>query len=199
MEPLPQAAASVVFGGARRRGDATLGAVTLTVDELITRFPLVNDHPDVAGVLRQPDLLAAIGPLLAGPYRSAGVTKVIAPEARGPILGGLVAVELAAGLVLGRRAGTNHPGADVEIASEPTWRGQPSNFIARSFDLEPDDRVLVVDDWITTGNSIRSMIDVVERAGATHVGTAVLVDKTDESIRDELRVTSLAPFARLCG
>ncbi len=53
---------------------------------LLTRFPLVDGHPDVAGVLRDPGSLALLGPALAAPFRDAGITKVLAPEARGPIV-----------------------------------------------------------------------------------------------------------------
>jgi adenine phosphoribosyltransferase len=144
---------------------------------LTSGFPMVDDHPDVAGVLRDPALLALLGPALAAPFHRSGVTKVLAPEARGPILGALVAVELGAGLVLGRKRDANHPGADTEIISAPTWRGVPQHFITRSFDLEPDDRVLVVDDWVTTGHSIAAMRETISLAGAEFVGAATLVDK----------------------
>jgi len=160
-------------------------------------FPLVNGHPDVAGVLRQADLLALLGPVLASPYKSSGITVVVAPEARGPIVGALVAVELRAGLVLARKDDRNHPGADVEITSAPTWRGQSEVFQARSFDLTDDDRVLVVDDWITTGNSIRAAIQFVEQCRATYVGASVLVDKAAPETLAELRVAAAVTFGEL--
>ena len=169
-------------------------AMVVTAQELRRRFPLVNDHPDIAGVLRQPDLLAALGPLLAEPFVAHGVTKVIAPEARGPIIGALAAVQLGAGLLLARRDGTNHPGADRTIESAPTWRGVPSTFTVRSFDLTPDDRVVVVDDWITTGNSLRAVRDLVVDSGATYLGASVVVDKTDAAVLAELDVRCLVGF-----
>ena len=101
-------------------------------------FPLVTDHPDVAGVLRSAEHLARLGPELAAPFRDAGVTKVIAPEARGPILGALVATVLGAGLVLARKEGQNHPGADVVLVTDPTWRGEAQRFLVRTFDVDPD-------------------------------------------------------------
>lgn len=160
-------------------------------------FPLVNDHPDVAGVLRQPDLLAVLGPALAAPYREAGITAVCAPEARGPILGALVAVELGAGLVLVRKDDRNHPGADRRVESGPTWRGTTESFQTRSWDLAPDDRVLVVDDWITTGSSARAVRDLATAAGATYVGASVLVNKADPQVIAALAVRHLVTFAEL--
>lgn len=166
---------------------------------LIRGFPLVRDHPDVAGVLRDAELLAGLGPALAAPFRHAGVTKVAAPEARGPILGALAAATLGAGLVVIRKHDRNHPGADVDVVSAPTWRGHPERFQARSFDLAADDVVLAVDDWITTGSSLRTTRQIVDAAGATYVGAAVLVSKADPATLEELAVHWLVSFDELVG
>ncbi|MEM7284982.1 MAG: phosphoribosyltransferase family protein [Actinomycetota bacterium] len=162
-------------------------------------FPVVADHPDVAGLLRQPELLAIVGPALVHPYREAGVTAVMAPEARGPIVAALAARELDAGLVLARKEDRNHPGADLRVESQPTWRGTSERFQARSFDLAPTDRVLIVDDWVTTGNSIRAVARLVERCGAQVVGAAAIVDKADPETVRELHVHTLVPFAAIGG
>ncbi len=164
---------------------------------IASAFPLVNAHPDVAGVLRQADLLALLGPVLAAPYVDHGVTVVVAPEARGPIVGALVAVELGAGLVLARKDDRNHPGADLRITSAPTWRGHPETFQTRSFDLVATDRVLVVDDWITTGSSIRAAIEFIQTCGATYVGGSVLVNKAEPATLADLGVKAAISFSEL--
>lgn len=164
---------------------------------LVAAFPLVNDHPDVAGVLRDGELLAALGPALVAPFRSAGITKVCAPEARGPILGALAATALGVGLVLARKDERNHPGADHRTVSAPTWRGAPEVFLTRSFDFEPGDRVLVVDDWITSGSSIRAVAEAIVELGAEYAGAAVLVDKSEPGVLAELGVEALVRFDEL--
>lgn len=169
----------------------------VVMSRLIAGFPMVDEHPDVAGVLRDPELLSVLGSALADPFRSAGVTAVCAPEARGPIFGALVAVELGAGLVLVRKDDRNHPGADRRIESGPTWRGTTESFQTRSWDLGPDDVVLVVDDWITTGSSLRAVRMLAESAGARYVGASVLVCKASTTVLDELRVRWLVSFEQL--
>ena len=161
------------------------------------RFPLVDGHPDVAGLLRQAEILRLLGPALAAPFRADAVTVVCAPEARGPILGALVAVELGAGLVLIRKEDRNHPGADRRVVSDPTWRGEPEVFQTRSWDLSPGDRVLVVDDWITTGSSIEAVRRLVHEAGAVYVGASVIVNKAAPATTDELGAHWLVNFADL--
>ena len=162
-------------------------------------FPLVDAHPDVAGLFRHPRVLAALGPALADPFRSGRVTVVLAPEARGPVLGALVAQHLACGLMLARKEGRNHPGADQRTSGGAGWHGATEVFQSRSFDLGPSDRVLLVDDWITTGSSIRALFGIVEEAGADVVGASVIVDKSTGATRDELGVRALVRFADISG
>ncbi len=164
---------------------------------LHTRFPMVDDHPDVAGVLRDPDLLTLLGRALAEPFRDAGISVVCAPEARGPILGALAAIVLGAGLVLVRKDDRNHPGADRRVESAPTWRGATETFQTRSWDISPDARALVVDDWVTTGSSVAAIRSLIDSAGATYVGASVLVNKATDTVCDDLRVRWLVRFTDL--
>jgi len=50
--------------------------------------------------------------------------------------------------------------------------------LRRGFSLDPGDRVLVVEDVVTTGGSTRETIDVAAAAGATVVGAASIVDRS---------------------
>lgn len=162
--------------------------------ELEANFPLVAGHPDVAGLFRDPAMMALIGPAMAAPYLTNPPTVVVAPEARGQIVGALVASQLEAGLVLVRKQDRNHPGADVEIVSEPTWSGRTEVFQGRSFDIGPSDRVLVVDDWVTTGNSIRAVNEYARACRSTVIGAAVIVDKAAPSTISSLAIHALVAF-----
>jgi orotate phosphoribosyltransferase len=53
-----------------------------------------------------------------------------------------------------------------------------ARFLRRPEHIEPGQRVLVVDDILTTGGSIRECVDLVERSGATLCGVGVLVDRS---------------------
>lgn len=161
---------------------------------LSKNFPLVNDHPDVAGLLRDPYILENLGAAMASPFHNEGITKVIAPEARGPVLGALVASYLKAGLVLVRKEGRNHPGADKTITSDETWTGERIGFLTRSFDLNERDRILVVDDWTTTGNTIRVARQFTTEMEATYIGSSVIVNKAATEIMEELNIEYLVNF-----
>jgi len=161
---------------------------------LTKNFPLVNEHPDVAGLLRDPYILQNLGVAMASPFHDEGITKVIAPEARGPVLGALVATCLKAGLVLVRKEGRNHPGADKTVTSEQTWTGERIRFLTRSFDLDESDRILVVDDWATTGNTIRVAKKFIDENGATYIGSSVIVNKSAPEMLEELNIAWLVNF-----
>jgi adenine phosphoribosyltransferase len=161
---------------------------------LLGGFPLVNDHPDVAGVLRDADLLGELGDALAEPFADAAIEVVVAPEARGPMVGALVARSLGVGLVVLRKDAGNHPGADTTIESGPTWRGDRATFIARSFDLWPGARVLVADDWVTTGSSLTAARTFAQGCDAVYVGSTVIVNKATPDVIDRLGVEWLLTF-----
>jgi orotate phosphoribosyltransferase len=49
----------------------------------------------------------------------------------------------------------------------------------RGFTLGPRERVLVVEDVVTTAGSAREVVDLVSREGATPVGVGALIDRVD--------------------
>ena len=85
------------------------------------------------------------------------------------------------------------------MVSAPTWRGASESFQTRSWDIEVGDRVLVVDDWVTTGSSLRAVRSLVHEAGAEYVGASVLVHKADPDTIDDLQVSWLVRFEEIVG
>jgi len=52
----------------------------------------------------------------------------------------------------------------------------------RDFTIVPGERVLIVDDIMTTGGSIRETVRAVDKLGGTIIGIGVLVDRSQEKI-----------------
>jgi adenine phosphoribosyltransferase len=154
---------------------------------------LVSDR---SGWWREPYILRAIGPALAGLYRGSTPTVVVAPEVTGFLLGPLVAAAIGAGFVEAYRAGVRRP-----IAEPMTWvdvpadhRGDRQLLGVRTRLIAPSDRVLVVDDWAATGAQSRALTELITRLGATPIGTAVIVDEVgdDPQIRGLLTGVDLS-------
>lgn len=159
-------------------------------------FRWTHGHADFSAVFCDPQALAALGPALAAPFARAGVTAVVALEARGFVLGALCAEHLGVGLVLARKPGSIHPGEKVEVVSAPDWRGREVSIrVARV--LSSEDRVVLVDDWIETGSQGRAVKAAIEQCGAELIGTSVVVDDTTAAVRADLNVIALVTSADL--
>jgi orotate phosphoribosyltransferase len=52
----------------------------------------------------------------------------------------------------------------------------------RGFEIAPGEKVLVVDDILTTGSSVREVIDAVRKLGGEVVGVGVLVDRSIQPV-----------------
>jgi len=129
--------------------------------------PLLADHAALVEVV---EALASAGRDQAG---DVVVDKVAGVEARGFILAAPVAVVLGVGFVPVRKAG-KLPG-EVLGQSYALEYGEATLEIHRDA-LAPGDRVLVIDDVLATGGTIGATATLVERAGATVTGVAVLIE-----------------------
>ncbi len=110
-------------------------------------------------VLQYPREAQTLGAALADRVRAIGVDVVLSPALGGIVIGQEV------GRALGVRA----------IFAE---RQDGALAMRRGFTLLPSDRVLVVEDVVTTGGSTRETIEVARAAGATVVGAASIIDRS---------------------
>ena len=110
-------------------------------------------------VLQHPPLAEACGAAIAERVRALDIQAVVAPA-----IGGIVIGHEAA-RALGVRA----------IFAE---RQDGLLMLRRGFTLAPGERVLVVEDVVTTGGSTRETIDVVRAAGAQVVAAASIIDRS---------------------
>ncbi|MFC2039666.1 orotate phosphoribosyltransferase [Chloroflexota bacterium] len=54
--------------------------------------------------------------------------------------------------------------------------------LKRGFNIGKDERVLIVDDILTTGGSVREVVSAVKKAGGDIIGIAVMVDRSGGSL-----------------
>jgi orotate phosphoribosyltransferase len=110
-------------------------------------------------VLQHPREAEACGAALAQRVFNLGAHVVLSPALGGIVIG----QEVARGL--GVRA----------IFAE---RQNGTLTLRRGFTLEPGEKVLVIEDVLTTGGSTRETIDVARAAGALVVGAASIIDRS---------------------
>ncbi|MDH7515618.1 MAG: orotate phosphoribosyltransferase [Bacteroidota bacterium] len=110
-------------------------------------------------VLERPHMTSLLCGRIADEYRAAGVTVVLGPATGGIILAHETARQLGVRVMF-------------------TERVEGAMVLRRGFSLSPADRVLLVEDVITTGGSVRELIELVRETGAGIVALAFLVDRS---------------------
>jgi orotate phosphoribosyltransferase len=123
-------------------------------------------------VLQYPEFATALGRALAERVRHFQPTVVMSPALGGIVIGQEV------GRALGVRA----------IFAE---RQEKTLLLRRGFSLEASDRVLIVEDVITTGGSTRETAVVAEAAGALVAGAAAIIDRGSDPARLALPLQAL--------
>jgi orotate phosphoribosyltransferase len=117
-------------------------------------------------VLQYPSHTERLCRLIADHFRESGVDLVAGPTTGGIVLSYEVARQL------GNRA-DGQPTRGIFAEKDEGGRS-----FQRSFRVERGERVLVVDDILTTGGSIRQVIDAVRESGGEPMGVGVLIDRT---------------------
>jgi len=151
-------------------------------------------YADSTGWWADPSILGRLGPALARLFVDERPTVVLGPQSRGAMLGALVAVHLGVGLVELRKDPVPLADSDrwLTARTPPDYRNRNLLLGARRKHLGSAHRALFVDDWIDTGGQTIAARSLVEQAGATWCGAAVIVDALrDRRLRHELDVRCL--------
>lgn len=125
-----------------------------------------------AMVLQHPGHTETLSKELAARFAGENVSAVIGPATGGII----VSYEVA------RALGVRSLFAERENGAMSLRRG---------FYIEPGEKVLVVEDVITTGGSVREVIELVRSLGGEVVGAGVLVDRSNSTIDLGVRTAAL--------
>ncbi|HEY9084638.1 MAG TPA: orotate phosphoribosyltransferase [Candidatus Tyrphobacter sp.] len=107
-------------------------------------------------ILEEPSLLGPVAGALAAAFAADRPSVVVSAAIGGIVLGYEVA----------RRLGTRAIFVEKE-------RGMPT--LRRGFALDAGDRVLVVEDVVTTGASVREVMEIVRSSGAALLGVGAIV------------------------
>ena len=110
-------------------------------------------------VLQHPRQAEALGQALAGKLAKLGASVVLSPALGGLIIGHEVARALGVRAIFAERQ-------DKVLT------------LRRGFSLGPNDRVIVIEDVVTTGGSTRETMVVAETAGATVVAAGAVIDRS---------------------
>ena len=125
--------------------------------------PLIGDHQALKLAIE----------MLIDPFREARITAVLGMEARGFIFGSLAAMELGVGFVPLRKPG-KLPAATFEVSYELEY-GKNELSMQKIQDLK-DRNIVIIDDLLATGGTIKCAKDLIESQGARVVGCVFVVE-----------------------
>lgn len=114
-------------------------------------------------VLQYPHYVEAMCAEIARRFQNKDIQTVLGPTTGGILLSYEIAKHLGTRGIFAEREGDGFT-------------------LRRGFALSPGERVLVVDDILTTGGSVAKTIDLVRLAGAELVGVGVLADRSGQPI-----------------
>ncbi len=150
----------------------------MTDDEILNEFraagALLEGHFILSSGLRSPRYLQCAR-VLMDPARAERLARALAAKLPDEMRGRIDAVVSPAmgGVIIGHEMG-RALGKKAMFVERPEGKFG----LRRGFRLEPGERVLLVEDVVTTGLSSREAIAAVEEAGGTVVGAAALVDRS---------------------
>jgi adenine phosphoribosyltransferase len=173
----------------------------MSAEDLRARIREIPDFPkpgilfyDITTLLKDADAFKDAIDLMLEPYRGEGIDVVVGMESRGFIFSAPMAYQLHAGLVPVRKLG-KLPAETVTVEYALEY-GSNTLEIHRDA-VEPGQKVLIVDDLLATGGTVRGTIELVERLKGEVVGLAFLVELEFLKGRDRLegrRVTSVVKY-----
>jgi adenine phosphoribosyltransferase len=150
------------------------------VHELRQLIRDVPDYPkpgilfkDITPLLANPAGLSLAVEFLTQPFRSQHIDIVVGAESRGFIFGTAVARNLSAGFVPIRKPG-KLPCKKLSLTYDLEYGTDTLEIHADA--IKPGQRVLLLDDLLATGGTMRACCDLVEKLGGKIMGVSILIE-----------------------
>ncbi len=138
-------------------------------------------------------------------FKDDNVTKILTIEASGIGMACLAAREFNVPVVFAKKNQTKNIAGDVYTSKVVSFtHGREYDVIVSKEYLLPEDRVLIIDDFLANGAALQGLIRIANQAGATVVGAGIAIEKAFQPGGDLIRnmgvrVESLARIARMTG
>jgi adenine phosphoribosyltransferase len=175
------------------------------VDEIKAKIREIPDFPkkgimfrDITTLLQDASAFRSAVLKMASYFKDKEIDVVVSTESRGFIFGAPLAMELGAGFVPVRKKGK----LPYKTITESYGKEYGTDVIELHSDaLKQGQRVLVVDDLLATGGTIKATEKLVTRLGGEIVGFCFLIELTSLGGRDKLKgcdVFSLVKYDSEC-
>ncbi len=138
------------------------------------------------------EFLGKIGREIAELFAGCGVTKVLTIESSGIAIAAAAGMAMHVPLVFAKKHKTSNVDGSTYSAVVHSYTHNTDYTVVVSSDyLLPEDRVLLVDDFLANGKALLGLIDLVNQAGATLIGAACAIEKGFQGGGDALRAQGI--------
>lgn len=121
-------------------------------------------------------------------FKDSDVTKILTVESSGIPLACLTALEFKIPFVFAKKRRTINLTENLYKANVLSYTtGKYSEIMIAAEYITPEDKVLIVDDFLAKGSALHALIDIVNEAGAKLIGAAVAIEKGFQGGGDALR------------
>ena len=123
-------------------------------------------------------LLEEIGQEFKRQFGDREVNKILTIEASGIAIACIAARYFNVPVVFAKKSRSLNIAGDVYTAKVESFTHKNTNdiIVSKKF-LSPEERILIVDDFLANGKAILGLCQLVEQAGATLVGAGVVIEK----------------------
>ena len=136
-------------------------------------------------------------------YDGCGINKILTIEASGIGIACVAGLLFGVPVVFAKKSKSRNVSDDVYTSEVVSFTHGNTNTVQVSREyLHPEDRVLIIDDFLASGAALEGLIDIVHQAGAEVVGAGIAIEKAFQPggalIREKgVRVESLARIASM--
>lgn len=150
-------------------------------------------------------LMQRIGQAFAARFADAGITKVWTVESSGIAPAVMTGLALGVPVIFARKHKSLTLNEGLYTTEVYSYTKQVANkiTIAQKY-VAPDDKVLIIDDFLANGQAVSGLLAIAKQAGVTVAGAGIVIEKTFQPGRSELEkqgipVVSLARIKSLAN
>ena len=116
------------------------------------------------------------------------ITKVLTIESSGIAIAVSVAREFGVPLVFAKKSKSINIEGEMYVAEVESFTHKNTNLVivAKKF-LSPEDRVLIIDDFLANGCALQGLISIVDAADAEVVGCGIAIEKAFQEGGERIR------------
>ncbi len=145
------------------------------------------------------EFLKEIGEEIAGLYCGERINKILTIESSGIAIAAAAGMYMNVPVVFAKKHKTSNVDGAVYSASVHSFtHGNDYQAVVSTEYLGSGDRVLIIDDFLASGNALYGLIELCRQAGAEVAGCAIAIEKRFQGGGDELRAKGIRVESLAC-